>query len=185
MLKDVIKDKKIYMEKIDLNGGKGDSQINCSNDEYKLDLINESWYVYNDNYGTSEEKLFIKYFKTNIEPKLKGKDLEYYVVRNERIPELAIYSFEAGERFEPDFLLFVRKKQSDGSLTYQSYVEPKGTHLLEQDSWKEDFSLEIENTATTNGLFDENYKIVGLPFFNKENKMVEFEEKVIELINKL
>lgn len=29
-------------------------------------------------------------------------------------------------------------------MVYQSYVEPKGTHLLEQDSWKEEFSLEIE-----------------------------------------
>ncbi|WAM06489.1 hypothetical protein ONA23_06000 [Mycoplasmopsis cynos] len=67
LLKEVIKNKKIYMEKIDSNGGKGDSQNNCFNDEYRLDLRNESWYVFNDNYGTSEEKLFIKYFKTSIE----------------------------------------------------------------------------------------------------------------------
>lgn len=176
MLKEVIKDKKIYMEKIDSNGGKGDSQNNCSKEEYRLDLTKENWYVFNDNYGTSEEKLFIKYFKSDIEPKLKEKDLEYYVVRNERIPELAIYSFEAGERFEPDFLLFVRKKQIDDSLTYQGYVEPKGTHLLEQDSWKESFSLQIENLAKTEGLFTDNYKIIGLPFFNKENRMEEFEK---------
>lgn len=183
-LNEVLKDKKIYMEKIDSNGGKGSSQNHCINDEYRLDLSNENWYVFNDNFGTSEEKLFIKYFKTSIEPKLKEKDLEYYVVRNERIPELAIYSFEAGERFEPDFLLFVRKKQADSTLTYQGYVEPKGTHLLEQDSWKESFSLQIEDLATTKGLFSDNYKIIGLPFFNKENRIEEFEEKVIELINK-
>ncbi|MCU9932381.1 hypothetical protein NWQ33_00120 [Mycoplasmopsis cynos] len=89
LLKEVIKNKKIYMEKIDSNGGKGDSQNNCFNDEYRLDLRNESWYVFNDNYGTSEEKLFIKYFKTSINFQTKRKDLEYYVVRNERIPELA------------------------------------------------------------------------------------------------
>ena len=108
-LKVILKDKKISLGSIEGNGGKGNSQNNCSNEEYRLDLTNESWYVFNDNYGTSEEKLFVKYFKTHIEPKLKEKNLEYYVVRNERIPELAIYSFEAGERFEPDFLLFVRK----------------------------------------------------------------------------
>lgn len=185
MLKDVLKDKKIYMEKIDANGGKGDSQNNCFKEEYRLDLTNENWYVFNDNYGTSEEKLFIKYFKTLIEPKLKEKDLEYYVVRNERIPELAIYSFESGERFEPDFLLFVRKKQAGSTLTYQGYVEPKGKHLLEQDAWKENFSLQIENLATTRGLFSDNYKIIGLPFFNKENKMGEFEEAVNNFLNKL
>ncbi|CDF27457.1 type III restriction-modification enzyme [Dialister sp. CAG:588] len=118
MLKDVLKNKKIYLEKIDANGGKGASQNTCINNDYRLDLSNEKWYVFNDNYGTSEEKLFVKYFKSTIEPKLKAKDLEYYVVRNERIPDLAIYSFEAGERFEPDFLLFVRKKNTEGTLTY-------------------------------------------------------------------
>ena len=141
--------------------------------------------MFNDNYGTSEEKLFIKYFKISIEPKLKEKDLEYYVVRNERIPELAIYSFEAGERFEPDFLLFVRKKQVDGDLTYQGYVEPKGTHLLELDSWKENLSLQLERLSTPSGIFASNYKIIGLPFFNKEDRMKKFKEAIDAWIDKL
>ena len=143
-LKVILKDKKISLGSIIQNGGKGNSQNNCSNEEYRLDLTNENWYVFNDNYGTSEEKLFVKYFKTHIEPILKEKNLEYYVIRNERIPELAIYSFEAGERFEPDFLLFVRKQRSEGSLTYQGYVEPKGNQLLDNDAWKEAFSMHIE-----------------------------------------
>ena len=184
MLKDILKDKKIYIEKIDSNGGKGASQNSCPNDEYRLDLRKEKWYVFNDNYGTSEEKLFIKYFQTSIEPKLKEKDLEYYVVRNERIPELAIYSFETGERFEPDFLIFIKKKGIDG-ITYQAYVESKGSHLLEQDSWKEEFSLEIEGNSMTTGLFSQNYKIIGLPFFNKENKMGEFEKAIMSWIEKI
>lgn len=185
MLKDVLKDKKIYLEKIDANGGKGASQNTCINDDYRLDLGNEKWYVFNDNYGTSEEKLFIKYFKSTIEPKLKAKDLEYYVVRNERIPELAIYSFAAGERLEPDFLLFVRKKEMEGSLTYQGYIEPKGSHLLEEDAWKEQFSLQIEDEHTIGGLFTNGYKIIGFPFFNQENRITEFEEAVDSWIDKL
>lgn len=44
------------MEKIDGNGGKGVSQNNCSKKEYMLNLLDENWYVFNDNYGTSEEK---------------------------------------------------------------------------------------------------------------------------------
>lgn len=185
LLKDVLKDKKIYLEKIDGNGGKGDSQNSCVNSEYKLNLQNENWYVFNDNYGTSEEKLFVKYFKSNIEPKLKDKDLEYYVVRNERIPDLAIYSFEAGERFEPDFLIFVRKKNTGVNLTYQGYVESKGNHLLEQDSWKEDFSLQIEDNYKTVGILSDEYKIIGLPFFNKDNRMEEFEKAIISWIEKV
>lgn len=177
-LKVILKDKKISLGSIEGNGGKGNSQNNCSNEEYRLDLTNERWYVFNDNYGTSEEKLFVKYFKTHIEPKLKGKNLEYYVVRNERIPELAIYSFEAGERFEPDFLLFVRKQRSEGSLTYQGYVEPKGNQLLDNDAWKEAFSMQIEKEHLVEGLFADDYKIIGFPFFNNDNRMEEFEKAI-------
>lgn len=184
-LKLILKDKKISPGSIERNGGKGNSQNNCSNEEYRLDLTNESWYVFNDNYGTSEEKLFIKYFKTHIEPKLKEKNLEYYVVRNERIPELAIYSFEAGERFEPDFLMFIRKQRSEGSLTYQGYVEPKGNQLLDNDAWKEDFSMQIEKEHSVTGLFTYDYKIIGFPFFNNDNRMEEFEEAIDKWIVKL
>ena len=187
-LKVILKDKKISLESIQGNGGKGNSQNNCSNEEYRLDLTNESWYVFNDNYGTSEEKLFVKYFKTNIEPKLKEKNLEYYIVRNERISELAIYSFEAGERFEPDFLLFVRKKRSEGGeggLTYQGYVEPKGNQLLENDAWKEAFSIQIAKEHSVKGLFIDDYKIIGFPFFNNDNRIDEFEKSINQWMNML
>ncbi len=186
-LKAVLKDKVIYLSKIDENGGKGDSQNNCRNTEYKLDLTNEPWYVFNDNYGTSEEKLFIKYFKTDIEPKLKEKGLEYYIVRNERISDLAIYSFEHGERFEPDFLLFVRKKTNDNYITHQLYAEPKGNNLLEEDKWKEEFMLEMEENAFTNPMFDygNEYKIIGLPFYNEEYRRKEFGEAIDKWISNL
>lgn len=184
-LKTVLRDKKISLEFIDKNGGKGASQNTCPNEEYRLDLSNESWYVFNDNFGTNQEKLFIKYFKTNIEPKLKKKNLEYYVVRNERVPDLAIYSFEAGERFEPDFLLFVRKKRGEGSLTYQGYVEPKGSHLLDKDPWKEKFLKQLEKDHSVIGLFANDYKIIGFPFFNSDMKMEAFEEAIDTWMEKL
>lgn len=184
-LKDVLKDKKIFLEKADVNGGKGNSQNTCINSEYKLNLQNEKWYVFNDNYGTSEEKLLMKYFKSNIEPKLKDKDLEYYVVRNERVSDLAIYSFEAGERIEPDFLLFIRKKNTGVNLTYQGYIESKGNHLLIQDSWKEDFLLQIRDTHKTIGMMSNEYKIIGFPFFNQESKIDRFEESIDEFINNI
>ncbi|UBX97191.1 DEAD/DEAH box helicase family protein [Mycoplasmopsis synoviae] len=184
-LKVILKDKKISLGSIEGNGGKGNSQNTCFNEKYRLDLTNESWYVFNDNYGTSEEKLFIKYFKTNIEPKLKEKNLEFYVVRNERIAELAIYSFETGERFESDFLLFVRKKRSEEALTYQGYIEPKGNQLLDNDAWKEKFLMQIEKEHLVKGLFADNYKIIGLPFFNKDNKVEEFEKAIDKWMEKI
>lgn len=185
MLKNILHDKKIYLSSIKSNGGHGDSQADCVKEEYCLDLANESWYVFTDNYGTSEEKLLVKYFKTVIEPKLQGKNLEYYLVRNERIPELAIYSFEEGKRFEPDFLLFIKKKENTEVKVLQAYVEPKGTQLLEQDRWKEDFLAQIESTYQTSDLYGTDYSILGLPFFNQEKRMGEFSKAVDKLLEKL
>ena len=99
-LSDVIKDKSIYISSVDISGGVGESQNNNPNEEYQLDLSKLDWYVYNDNYGTSEEKLFVKHFNREIRPKLEEKGLNFFLVRNERIPQLAIYSFSDGERFE-------------------------------------------------------------------------------------
>lgn len=187
-LSDVIKDKTIYVSSVDISGGVGESQNTNPNNEYQLSLFDMDWYVYNDNYGTSEEKLFIKYFNREIKPKLEEKGLKFFLVRNERIPELAIYSFSDGERFEPDFLLFVEKNKVDRDSNYQVYIEPKGSHLLLKDAWKEKFLLdisdayEIENTIITS---NNDYMILGLPFFNKSEKMEEFKYAVNNWIEEI
>lgn len=182
-LRNVIKDKKIYLSSLADNCGKGVSQINCSDKKYQLDLSNEKWYVYNDNFGTTEEKAFIKYFKVKIAPKLDEKELEYFVVRNERVPELAIYSFANGLRFEPDYLLFIRKKKLDNSYkNYQIYAEPKGSQLLETDVWKENFLLKIEEESHTEA---SNYDVIGLPFYNEEHRIETFEKAIDKFLNQI
>ena len=183
-IKDVVKDKTIYLSSIS-NDGKGESQIKTSSSEFKLDLSVEDWYVYDDNYGTTEEKSFIKYFKTEIKPKLDKKNLEYYVIRNERFSELAIYSFDKGKRFEPDYLLFIKNKTLDEGKNkeYQIYAEPKGKQLLVEDEWKEGFLLEIEGKQKTT---KNNHKIIGLPFFNgKGTKLKEFSEVINKFLDRI
>ncbi|ERK51399.1 DEAD/DEAH box helicase family protein [Leptotrichia wadei] len=182
-IKDVIKDKTIYLSSIS-NDGKGESQIKTSSSEFKLDLSVEDWYVYDDNYGTTEEKSFIKYFKNEIKPKLDEKNFEYYVIRNERFSELALYSFDKGERFEPDYLLFIKNKNNDNkSEEYQIYAEPKGEQLLLVDKWKEDFLIKIEEKQKT---MKNNHKIIGLPFFNgKGTKLKEFSEAINRFLDKI
>ena len=182
-IKNVIKDKTIYLSSIN-NEGKGESQIETSNNELKLDLSTENWYVYNDNYGTTEEKKFVKYFKNEIKPKLDEKNFEYYVIRNERFSELALYSFDKGERFEPDYLLFIKNKNNDNkSEEYQIYAEPKGEQLLLVDKWKEDFLIKIEEKQKT---MKNNHKIIGLPFFNgKGTKLKEFSEVINKFLDKI
>lgn len=181
---EVIKNKVITLSEIK-EDGQGVSQNSSPNPMYQLNLLNEDWYIFEDNYGTSEEKLFIKYFKTDIAPKLEEKGLEYYVVRNERVSDLAIYSFDDGERFEPDYLLFIKKKHADKYTVNQVYAEPKGNHLLEYDKWKESFLAQIEKEAKVDDkfTFESTYKVVGLPFFNHDERMEEFSEAVTEWLN--
>lgn len=184
-LNSILRDKMISINYIDNRGGRGESQIFCSNDDYRLDLTQENWYILNDNFGTSEEKLFIKFFKNKIEPALKQNNLEYYVLKNERIPELAIFSFEHGERFEPDFLLLLKQRGNDRSK-HQIYIEPKGNHLIKHDEWKEVFLRQLEQNALIpfrqSNL--DSVKIIGLPFYNHQQSK-NFEEVFISILSEL
>lgn len=163
------------------DGGVGISQNDLSVPAaYKLDLTKEDWFVFEDNFGTSEEKAFVAYFKTYVED-LKEKYDKIYLIRNER--QLAIYSFDGGERFEPDYLLFLHSPKQDGYEQMQVFIEPKGTHLVEKDSWKEKFLLQLEEKAVPTTKFVDNnkYKIWGFHFFNEDVRNMEFAEDMNKL----
>lgn len=156
------------------DGGLGYSQNDASvPNRWKIDLSKEDWFAFEDNFGTSEEKAFVAYFKSFI-PHLKEKYDKVFLVRNER--QLHIYSFDGGERFEPDYLLFLHKQNDAGYEQLQVFIEPKGTHLIADDKWKEDFLLEIEDKAVATKIFvdDNKYKIWGFHFFNTDARMNEF-----------
>ena len=154
--------------------GEGVSQnASAIRPEWKINLGDADWFVFNDNFGTTEEKAFVAYFSTYID-KLKKEYEKVYLVRNER--QLVLYSFDGGERFEPDYLMFLRKKNATGYDQYQIFVEPKGNHLLSQDKWKEDFLLQIESRGIPKKTFDDDteYHVWGFPFYNQQNRMTEF-----------
>lgn len=161
------------------DGGIGVSQNDLSS-AYRLDLSKEDWFVFEDNFGTSEEKAFVAEFKKYAE-NLKEKYDKVYLIRNER--QLAIYSFEGGERFEPDYLLFLHSPKQDGYEQLQVFIEPKGTQLIEKDTWKEKFLLQLEEKAVPTVKFVDNnkYKIWGFHFFNQENRKSEFAEDMNKL----
>ena len=146
----------------------------------KIDLSKEDWFAFEDNFGTSEEKAFFAYFKTFV-PQLNEKYDKVFLIRNER--QLHIYSFDGGERFEPDFLLFLHKQNADGYEQLQVFIEPKGTHLVGNDKWKEDFLLELEDKAVATKIFvdDNDYKIWGFQFFNHDVRMNEFSDDMSRL----
>ncbi|SFA75479.1 type III restriction enzyme [Cohnella sp. OV330] len=141
--------------------------------EWKVNLRDMDWFIFNDNFGTTEEKAFVAYFSTYVE-ELKKEYEKVYLVRNER--QLVLYSFNGGERFEPDYLMFLCKRNATGFEQYQIFVEPKGNHLIAQDKWKEDFLLQIENRGIPKKTFadDNKYFVWGFPFYNQQNRMTEF-----------
>lgn len=177
---DIFKDKRCnYIDPHD--GGLGISQNDNSVPiAWKMDLSKDDWFVFEDNYGTSEEKAFVAYFKEYVK-ELKDKYDKVYLVRNER--QLAIYSFDSGERFEPDYLLFLHLPKKDGYEQLQIFIEPKGTHLVDKDSWKENFLLQLEAKAipVTKFADDNKYKIWGFHFFNRDVRMNEFSNDMNKL----
>ena len=180
-INEVFKEKKCsYTDPHD--GGVGISQNDSTvPPDWKLDLSKEDWFAFEDNFGTSEEKAFVACFKTYVNS-LKQKYDKVYLVRNER--QLAIYSFASGERFEPDYILFLHSPKQDGYEQLQVFIEPKGTNLVsDKDSWKEKFLLEIkENAIPVTELADNNkYKIWGFHFFNREVRSKDFKEDMESL----
>ena len=172
-INEMFKDKKCNYTVVH-DGGLGYSQNDMSvPNGWKIDLSKEDWFAFEDNFGTSEEKAFVAYFKTFV-PHLKEKYDKVFLVRNER--QLHIYSFDGGERFEPDYLLFLHTPKADGYEQLQIFIEPKGTHLIENDKWKEEFLLQLEEKAIPKTEFvdDNKYKIWGFHFFNSEKREFEF-----------
>jgi len=158
-----------------------DKEIRVSRDSERadgqFDVVSESdWYVYNANYGTSEEKEFVIMFARRFEH-LEKKFTNIYLIRNER--ELKIFD-KLGRAFEPDFILFCKQRNGEG-LTYQVFIEPKGAYLIDNDRWKEEFLKEIREEKKTFTFDTDKHLITGVPFYNSanENEFIEALESTL------
>ena len=172
-IRDIFHDKAVNYTNI-VEGGIGTSQNDATvPDAMRINLMDEEWFAFTDNYGTSEEKAFVSYFRDYVD-ELKAIYNKIYLIRNER--QMHIYSFDGGERFEPDYVLFLQKDNTDGFEQMQVFIEPKGTHLIKSDKWKEDFLLQLKGNATPVKTLvdDNNYHIWGVHFFNRDERETEF-----------
>lgn len=149
----------------------GLSQKNSAETQYFEDLDNLNWYAYNDNFGTSEEKLLVRLIK-DLMTELEEKWTDIYLLRNEKA--VRIYSFDKGQAFEPDFLMFANDKKT-GNVSWQIFIEPKGSQFLDsnntfensKEGWKQEFLHQISERDEARTLVDDDrYRIIGLPFFN-------------------
>ena len=168
-IKDVVKDKTLNINIGDFSDQEfGIPMSNPKHENLRLNLADKNWYVYNENYGTSEEKHFIQFIHGMME-KLEEKYSEVFLLRNENL--FKIYRFSDGKPTEPDFVLFLKDKSKKKVIQYQLFIEPKGTHLIEVDKWKENFLREIEDNYKIEILAEnEDYRLIGMPFYNEGSK---------------
>lgn len=81
---------------------------------------------------------------------------------------MKLFDFVNGRAFEPDFVLFLRKKGDEASTILQLFIEPKGNQLRPQDDWKQNFLEQVKATARLETVFQgREYTVFGLPFFNE------------------
>jgi len=82
------------------------AQSDHDNPELQYDVETADWYAYSENYGTSEEKRFVKYIASQIDDlKAKYEGPEIYLIRNEL--DYWLFSPQDGRRFSPDYMLIV------------------------------------------------------------------------------
>ena len=187
-IKKMFSDKIIRKYTVNYAGDKetGISQKDKIETKYYENLDAIEWYAYDDNYGTSEEKLLVRVLKEVMED-LKENWTDIYLRRNEKA--VRIYSFETGQAFEPDFLMFANDKKH-GNTSWQIFIEPKGGQFTGdskefydgKEAWKEKFLNEITRRDEARTLVDNSrFRIVGLPFFNEKISKEVVKEKLREI----
>ena len=82
------------------------------------------WYVFHANYGTSEEKAFVRMLERQMD-RLRDQYDGIYLARNER--HFKIYNFDDGQAFEPDFVLFLRAKKTAICSPIRCLLSRKGS----------------------------------------------------------
>jgi type III restriction enzyme len=176
-ISEVVEDRTINIvvnENLTSDQEKGIAMKEARNSDLRTDLSNQNWYVYDENYGTSEEKYLICFIR-NMMNKLQEKYSDVYLLRNESL--FKIYHFSDAKPIEPDFVLFLKERQTEKILLYQLFIESKGDGLLVQDKWKENMLKEIESNYSIQTFAEnQNLKIIGMPFYNERTKSVFIDE---------
>ena len=171
-IKDVFRER---TQKFSLDGSTdkeyGKSMMETENMYLRMDLSKIDWHAYEDCFGTSEEKHLIRYIES-IYTKLAEKYHDIYLLRNEK--DLKIYSFTSEDAYQPDYVLFLKKKNGSDKTDYiQIFIEPKGDHLRNTDNWKEDAMKQIrENADIRFSTQSTNFNVWGMPFFTESKRHI-------------
>ena len=153
----------------------GDQQYGVSmkttiNDDLRLNLSEKDWYVFDDNFGTIEEKYLIR-FINDVMDKIRKKFDDVYLLRNEGI--FRLFRFADGAAIEPDFVLLMSERDTKEKMSLQIFIEPKGEYLMKEDKWKEEFLQKLKDSFYINPSIiyeSSKFRLIGLPFFNRKDK---------------
>lgn len=177
-----------------------DVEVRLDSDSFRaqsmrdFDFSSRDWFAQSEIWGTGEEESFLKFMDEAI-IKLQKKYGEIALFRNENFFNL--FSFSKGEPFYPDFVLFLREKNTNKEIAYQIFIESKGDQFLDEnktfekskEGWKQEFLLEIEkNFEIALKLENKDFRLIGLPFYNdgqkngflRENFEEEFKNKLLQ-----
>src|SRR3989339_718047 len=155
-----------------------------------FDFSSRDWFAQNEIWGTSEEESFLRFIDETI-TELQQKYQDVALLRNEQF--FKIYSFENGEPFYPDFVLFLTEKKTKQEVMYQIFVEPKGDQFLDaqntfeqsKEGWKQKLLIEIEKNHTVDlKIENKDFRLIGLPFFNEGQVNSALREKFEEVFEK-
>lgn len=144
---------------------------------HPLDLRDKDWYAHEENYGTIQEKSLVRFINSSMDD-IKRKYETAYLLRNER--HFKIYTFNEGLAFEPDFVLFLSRKEADTLYAYQVFIEPKGEHLIgnNDSNMKSKFLAEIEKEHTIPIKYEnQEFRLIGMPFYNDAVNSDTFNER--------
>jgi type III restriction enzyme len=157
--------------------------------DFELEL--QDWFVQNEIWGTSEEKEFVIFIKNSLY-ELEIQFTEIFLFRNEK--HFPLFSFQNGDAFYPDFVLFMKTRDKVNQVVYQIFIEPKGDQFLDDsatfnnsgEGWKQEF---LQSVSPEHKLVieDTKYRLVGLPFFNSGNTnpslRKSFNDSFVNLLN--
>lgn len=131
-----------------------------------VDLAAADWHVFDDCYGTNEEKEFVA-FIASMQADIRKVFDEFFIIRNEKM--IKLHEIGGDRATEPDYILLMRRKNG-APLCRQIFIEPKGDRGWDTETWKSKFLEAIVWDADNGGDLSapEPHEIRGLPFFGAE-----------------
>ena len=174
--------KAVFLDKT-LNFSAHNPSVNYDDNDFDHIVRAEEWFAFDGVfYGTSEERGLVKLLSRWWNDAQNTYET-FYLIRNEK--HLCICNFSNGDRFYPDFVMFLHKKNGE-TLTYEIFVEPKGKYLQEKDRWKEEFLKEIRTEADTQVIAENRkYRILGVGRFYNEEIENEFKDELNQTLQQV